>query len=409
MLALRGGIMFIKVITVTALNGYIKKVIDSDFILNNANVKGELSNVKLHSSGHIYFSLKDSFGKVNCVMFKSQAQKLTITPRDGMNVIIRGRVSVYEKGGAYQVYCDSMETDGEGQLFLAFQNLKEKLAKLGLFDDEHKRIIPSFPTRIGVITSQTGAAVKDIINVATRRNSNVNMLIYPALVQGVNASNEVEQGIKYFNSSKNVDLIIIARGGGSIEELWAFNEENLAYAIYNSKIPIITGIGHETDFTIADFACDHRAPTPSAAAEIAVRNLKDLNNEIKTLRELLLRSMEFKVTKEYNKVNLLNKTLKVNNPLNFIVNQYRHIDNLKDNLNYKFDSRISIEKQKLSKLNALLHAHNPLNVLSKGYSILQNNENRVISEISELKNISYVKVTLKDGSALFKISNLEEF
>ncbi|MBU3110674.1 exodeoxyribonuclease VII large subunit [Clostridium lacusfryxellense] len=401
--------MFIKVITVTALNGYIKKIIDSDFILNNANVKGELSNVKLHSSGHIYFTLKDSFGKVNCVMFKSQAQKLTITPRDGMNVIIRGKVSVYEKGGAYQVYCDSMETDGEGQLFLAFQNLKEKLAKLGLFDDNHKRIIPSFPTRIGIITSQTGAAVKDIINVATRRNSNVNMLIYPALVQGVNASTEVEQGIKYFNSLKNVDLIIIARGGGSIEELWAFNEENLAYAIYNSKIPIITGIGHETDFTIADFVCDHRAPTPSAAAEIAVRNLKDLNNEIKTLRELLLRSVEFKVTKEYNKVNLLNKTLKVNNPLNFIVNQYRHIDNLKENLNYKFDSRISMEKQKLSKLNALLHAHNPLNVLNKGYSILQNNENRVISEISELKNIKDVKITLKDGSALFKLSNLEEF
>ena len=401
--------MFIKVITVTALNGYIKKIIDSDFILNNTNVKGELSNVKLHSSGHIYFSLKDAFGKVNCVMFKSQASKLAITPRDGMNVIIRGRVSVYEKGGAYQVYCDSMETDGEGQLFLAFQNLKEKLEKQGLFDEEHKKNIPSFPTRIGIVTSQTGAALRDIINVATRRNSNVNMLIYPALVQGVNASAEIEQGIKYFNISKNVDLIIIARGGGSIEELWAFNEENLAYAIYNSKIPIITGIGHETDFTIADFASDHRAPTPSAAAEIAVRNLKDLNNEIKSLGELLLRSVEFKVTKEYNKVNLLSKTLKINNPLNFIVNQYTHIDNLKDNLNYKFNSRISLEKQKLSKLNALLHAHNPLNVLSKGYAVLQNNENEVISEISELKNIKDIKITLKDGSALFKLSNLEEF
>lgn len=401
--------MFIKVITVTALNGYIKKVIDSDFILNNANVKGELSNVKLHTSGHIYFSLKDAFGKINCVMFKSQASRLTITPRDGMNVIIRGKVSVYEKGGAYQVYCDSMETDGEGQLYLAFQNLKEKLEKQGLFDEEHKKNIPSFPTRIGIITSQTGAAVKDIINVATRRNLNVNMLIYPALVQGVNASTEIELGIKYFNSSKNVDLIIIARGGGSIEELWAFNEENLAYAIYNSKIPIITGIGHETDFTIADFVSDHRAPTPSAAAEIAVRNLKDLNNEIKSLRELLLRSVEFKVTKEYNKVNLLSKTLKVNNPLNFIVNQYTFIDNLKENLNYKFNAKISMEKQKLSKLNALLHAHNPLNVLSKGYAVLQNNENKVISEISELKNIKDVKITLKDGSAEFKLSNLEEF
>jgi len=401
--------MFIKVITVTALNGYIKKVIDSDFILNNANVKGELSNVKLHSSGHIYFSLKDAFGKVNCIMFKSQAQKLTIIPMDGMNVIIRGRVSVYERGGAYQIYCNSMETDGEGQLYLAFQKLKEKLEKKGLFDVVYKKEIPLFPTRIGVITSQTGAAVKDIINVATRRNPNVNMLIYPALVQGINASANVAEGIKYFNSLKNVDLIIIARGGGSIEELWAFNEEDLANVIYNSKIPIITGIGHETDITIADLACDHRAPTPSAAAEIAVRDLFELNNQIKSLREVLLKSVQFKITKEYNKINLLNKTLKINNPLNYIVNQYTHIDNLKVNLNYKFNAIILLEKQKLSKFNALLHAHNPLNVLNKGYAVLQNNENQVICEINNLKNIKEVKITLKDGSAGFKLSKVEEF
>jgi len=399
--------MFIKVITVTALNGYIKKVIDSDFILSNASVKGELSNVKLHSSGHIYFSLKDAFGKVNCVMFKSHASKLKITPRDGMNVIIQGKVSIYEREGAYQVYCNSMETDGEGQLYLAFQKLKEKLQEQGLFNELHKKDIPLFPMRIGIITSQTGAAVKDIINVATRRNANVNMLIYPALVQGINASEEVAQGIRYFNTSKNVDLIIIARGGGSIEELWAFNEENLAHEIYNSKIPIITGIGHETDFTIADFASDRRAPTPSAAAEIAVRDLFELNNRIKSLRETLLKSVEFKVTKEYNKIDLLNRTLKINNPLNYIVNQYTHIDNLKENLNYKFNSIISREKHKLSKLNALLNAHNPLNVLNKGYAVLQNNENEIICEISNLKNTKEVNITLKDGSARFKLSNLE--
>ncbi|MBZ9635909.1 exodeoxyribonuclease VII large subunit [Clostridium sp. FP1] len=399
--------MFIKVITVTALNGYIKKIVDSDFILNNASVKGELSNVKLHSSGHIYFSLKDAFGKINCVMFKSQTHKLKITPRDGMNVIVRGKVSVYERDGAYQIYCESIEPDGEGQLYLAFQNLKEKLEKQGVFESTHKKNIPLFPAKIGIITSETGAAIKDIINVATRRNALVNILIYPALVQGVSASADIEGGIKYFNSTKNVDLIIIARGGGSIEELWAFNEENLAYAIYNSKIPIITGIGHETDFTIADFASDYRAPTPSAAAEIAVKNLKDLNNEIKALRELLLRSVESKLTKEYNKVNLLNKSLKINNPLNYIVNQYIHIDNLKENLSYKFNVVISLEKQKLSKFNALLQAHNPLNVLNKGYALLQNDENKVISEISNLKNIKQVKITLKDGSAEFKISDLE--
>lgn len=400
--------MFIKVLTVTALNGYIKKIVDSDFILNNTNVKGELSNVKIHTSGHIYFSLKDPFGKINCVMFKSQASKLRITPRDGMNVIIKGKVSVYEREGAYQVYCDSMESDGEGQLYLAFQKLKEKLEKQGMFDEARKKGIPPFPTRIGIITSQTGAAIKDIINVATRRNGKVNMLIYPALVQGVNASEDIIRGIRHFNSFKNVDLIIIARGGGSIEELWAFNEENLAHAIYNSKIPIITGIGHETDFTIADFVSDHRAPTPSAAAEIAVKSLEGLNNEIKALRELLLRSVEFKLTKEYNKVNLLNKTLKINNPLNYIVNQYIHIDNLKENLSYKFSMKVSLEKQKLSKLNALLHAHNPLNVLNKGYAVLQDNEDQIISEINNLKNLKEVKITLKDGSAEFKLSNVEE-
>jgi len=401
--------MFIKVITVTALNGYIKKIVDSDFILNNANVKGELSNVKIHSSGHIYFSLKDAFGKINCVMFKSQTHKLKITPRDGMNVIVRGKVSVYEREGAYQIYCNDIEADGEGQLYLAFQKLKEKLENQGLFASVHKKDIPSFPSKIGIITSETGAAIKDIINVATRRNAKINMLIYPALVQGVNASEDIIGGIKYFNSTKDVDLIIIARGGGSIEELWAFNEENLAVEIYNSKIPIITGIGHETDFTIADFVSDYRAPTPSAAAEIAVKNLKELNNEIKSFRELLLRSVEFKVTKEYNKVNLLNKSLKINNPLNYIVNQYIHIDNLKESLSNKFNFVLSLEKQKLSKFNALLQAHNPLNVLNKGYALLQNNEKVVISEISNLKNIKQVKITLKDGSAEFKISNLEEF
>ncbi|MBU3189159.1 exodeoxyribonuclease VII large subunit [Clostridium bowmanii] len=401
--------MFIKVITVTALNGYIKKVIDSDFILNNANVKGEVSNVKLHSSGHIYFSLKDAFGKINCVMFKSQTYKLKITPRDGMNVIARGRVSVYEREGAYQLYCDDIEADGEGQLYLAYQNLKEKLEKQGLFDSRRKKNIPSFPKRIGIITSPTGAAIKDIINVATRRNSLVNILIYPALVQGVNASADIAAGIKYFNTSRDVDCIIIARGGGSIEELWAFNEENLALEIYNSKIPIITGIGHETDFTIADFVSDYRAPTPSSAAEIVVKNLKELNNEISAYRELLLRSVGFKVTKEYNKVNLLNKTLKINNPLNYIVNQYIHIDNLKENLNYKFNAVVSLEKQKLSKYNALLQAHNPLNVLNKGYALLQNNDDGVISEIKNLKNIKQLKITLKDGNAKFKISELEVF
>ncbi len=258
--------MYIKTLSVSSLNSYVKKMIDADFILNNLNIKGEISNFKMHSSGHLYFSLKDENSKINCIMFKTYANNLNFKPKDGESVIIKGKVSVYEKDGAYQLYCYEMKQEGIGELYLAFQDLKNKLEKQGLFELKHKRPIPRFPKRIGIITSPTGAAVRDIIHVSRRRNKSIELLLYPALVQGENASEDIIRGLDLLNKIENIDVIILARGGGSIEELWAFNNEKLANAIFNSKKPVITGVGHETDFTIADFVSDMRAPTPSAAA-----------------------------------------------------------------------------------------------------------------------------------------------
>lgn len=389
--------MYIKILTVTALNNYIKKVVDNDFILNNANIKGEISNLKLHSSGHIYFSLKDDSGRINCIMFKNNAVNLKFTPENGMNVVVAGKVSVYVKDGAYQLYCNEMKLDGVGELFVAFEKMKNKLQVAGMFEDEHKKAIPKFPRRIGVITSPTGAAVRDIINVSTRRNENVNILIYPALVQGINASKDIIKGIEKFNKIEDVDVIILARGGGSLEELWAFNEEALAYAVFNSKKPIITGVGHETDFTIVDFVSDRRAPTPSAAAEIAVESLEDINYKIKGKKELLNSGINYLINVKYKQIDILKKSIEVNNPRIKIVNEYNRIDTIQKNLYSKIVNKTALEKEKLTNMNSLLEAHNPLNVLKKGYSIIQDENNKIIKDVKTLKNSNRVKIILKDG------------
>jgi exodeoxyribonuclease VII large subunit len=376
---------------------------DNDVILNNIHINGEISNLKLHDSGHIYFSLKDEFGKINAVMFKGNAINLQFMPENGMNVEIKGKVSIYTKDGSYQLYCESMKQVGLGDLYMAFNKLKERLLKEGLFEESKKKPIPKFPRRIGVITSPTGAAVRDIINVATRRNKNTNILIYPALVQGLEASKEIIKGIEYLNHVEDVDVIILARGGGSIEELWAFNEEALAYAVFNSKVPIVTGVGHETDFTIVDFVSDKRAATPSAAAELVVPSLQDINNEIEYLKRTLARVYISTIEKKKNQVTIMKKTLEVNNPLNYIINAYNFIDNLKVRLSHNIDMRINLEKEAISKLNAVLQAQNPLNVLNRGYAVIQDMDNNVISDIELLKEKKEMKVTLKNGTIKGKV------
>lgn len=400
--------MYSKIITVSTLNNYIKKTLDNDFILRNANVKGELSNVKIHSSGHIYFSLKDNSSKINCVMFKSNANSLTFIPENGMNVLVNGRISVYEKEGVYQLYCDGMEIDGVGNLYIEFEKLKRKLEEEGLFDFENKIDIPMFPRKIGVITSSTGAAIRDIINVTRRRNNKVDILIYPSLVQGINAKYDIVKGIEKLNSITDIDVIILTRGGGSIEELWAFNEEIVARAIAKSKKPIVTGIGHETDFTISDFVSDKRASTPSQAAEIVVPTIEELNERLLNIRGMLTNNIKSEMLKNKKNLEVYKKVLELNSPKNFLVNQYNIIDNKKEILGHKMKQLLEYQLKEVQKNYELLGAHNPLNILNKGYSLIYDNEKHVISSINELKDEKKVKILLKDGKGTFKIERMNE-
>lgn len=395
--------MYIKILSVSDINNYIKNTMDNDFILNNALIKGEISNFKIHSSGHIYFSMKDQWSKINCVMFRSAAKGLKFLPENGMKVIGKGRISTYVKDGAYQLYCDKLELEGLGELYIAFEKLKSKLEKEGLFKEEYKKPLPKYAKKIGVITSQTGAAIRDIINVATRRNKNCEILIYPSLVQGTNASADIIKGIKELNKIKDLDVIILARGGGSIEELWAFNDEELAREVFNSKIPIITGVGHETDFTIVDFVSDKRAPTPSAAAEIAIKDLQELNSNLENYRNTLNYYILNNLKEKYNKLDRLKLSLEGNSPERIIINEYNKIDFIINKLNSHIKTELDKRKEELSKMSILLSSNNPLNILNKGYSVIQDEKGKVISSIKVLDKKKKVTINLKDGKKEYRI------
>lgn len=388
--------MKIKTLSVSEVSNYLKKIIDNDFILMNLSVKGEISNLKYHSSGHIYFSLKDEGSKINAIMFRDDKSSLNFKLEEGMSVIVKGRVSIYPASGSLQLYVKSVEQEGEGNLFIKFEKLKERLNKEGYFNEEHKKSLPIFPKRIGIITSETGAAVRDIINVSRRRNSLVDLILYPAQVQGKDAYKTLIDGIRYFDENKSVDVIILGRGGGSIEELWNFNEEDLAKEIFKCKIPIISAVGHETDFTISDFVSDLRAATPSQAAEIAVPLEEDLYLNIKGAEEFLNKEIKGLLLKEREKVKSLEKMINLQSPKEKIVNSYIEIDNLKKRLNSKILSKIYIEKEKLTGINNLLMANNPISLLNKGYAIIED-EKEIIKSIEQLKNDKDIEITLKDG------------
>ena len=388
--------MKIKTLSVSEVSNYLKKIIDNDFILMNLSVKGEISNLKYHSSGHIYFSLKDEGSKINAIIFKDDALKLNFRLEEGMSIRVKGRVSIYPSSGNLQLYIKEVEEEGEGDLFVRFEKLKEKLKKEGYFNEENKKPIPLFPKRIGIITSKTGAAIRDIINVSRRRNSLVDLVLYPAQVQGENAYKTIIDGIRYFDEKKDVDVIILGRGGGSIEELWNFNEEDLAKEIFKCKIPIISAVGHETDFTISDFVSDLRAATPSQGAEIAVPLEEDLYLNIKGAEEFLNKEITSLLLKEKEKVKSLEKILKLQSPKEKIVNSYIEVDNLKNRLESILLSKIHIEKEKLKGINNLLMASNPISLLNKGYAIIEE-DREIIKSIEQLKNDKDIKITLKDG------------
>ena len=389
--------MKMKTLTVSEVNNYIKKILDNDFILNNLLVRGEVSNLKYHSSGHIYFSLKDSVSKINCVMFKSNSISLDFKLEDGMQVIASARCSIYQGTGALQLYIDKLEQEGLGELHIKFEKLKKKLEEEGYFDFEYKKPIPKMPRRIGVVTSETGAVIRDIINVTKRRSSLVDIVLYPALVQGEGAYKTIIEGIKYFNDKKIVDTIIIGRGGGSLEELWNFNEEDLAKEIFKSKIPIISAVGHEVDFTISDFVSDFRASTPSQAAEIAVPLESDIRNIIKDCENKIYKLTLDALNYEKERVNNYKKILNLNSPEVILSNSYIEIDRLKDKMRNILLNKIEKEKIKLKSLNDLLEAHNPLNVLKKGFAIVEDKDNNVISSKKELEDIDEINIIFSDG------------
>ena len=388
--------MNIKILSVNEVNNYLKRIIDNDFILSNLSVKGEISNLKYHSSGHIYFTLKDSSSKINCVMFKGKAMFLNFKLEEGMSVVVKGRVSVYPATGNVQIYCDEIEQEGQGKLYVMFEKLKEKLNNEGYFDEENKKTIPRYPNRIGIVTSETGAAVRDIINVSRRRNKMIDLVLYPAQVQGEGAYKDVIKGIEYFNKANSVDVIIIGRGGGSIEELWNFNEEKLAMAIFKSKIPIISAVGHEVDYTISDFVSDMRAATPSQAAEIAVPLEEEMKNNILLVKQRMDNIIQNIFEIEKSKIDSLSKMLKLNSPMIKIVNCYSEVDNLKNLLNRNIKVKIDSEKQKLDKYNRLLMANNPVKLIGKGYAIIEDNDG-IISSKDKLKQEKEINITLKDG------------
>ena len=376
--------MRIKTLTVSEVNNYIKKILDNDFILNNLSVRGEISNLKYHSSGHIYFSLKDENSKVNCIMFKSKSFDLDIILQEGMSVIVSGRASVYTANGTFQIYCDRIEQEGWGELHIKLEKLKEKWNREGYFDDEFKKSLPKNPYRIGIVTSETGAAIHDIINVIRRRNTKVDIVLYPALVQGDGAYKTVIEGIEYFNKKKSVDVIIIGRGGGSMEELWNFNEEPLAYAIFKSKIPIVSAVGHE-------------AATPSQAAEVVVPLEEDQYNQISEYKEKLSFIISDRLKEEKQNVKNLEKILSLNSPSNRIANAYLEIDNLKEKIEKIIEFKIKSNKEKIFSLNNILNAHNPLNIIAKGYAIIEDETGRVVKSKEFFEETTEIKISMEDG------------
>lgn len=410
--------MDIKYVTISDLNRYIKAKFDTDIHLNRVYLKGEISNFKHHTRGHFYFTLKDDTSRISAVMFASSASKVNFEPTDGMKVLVCGRISIYEATGGYQIYVDTMEQDGIGNLYLEFIKLKKKLLEEGLFNSSHKRPLPKYPTKIGIITAPTGAAVRDIISTIKRRYPICETILFPALVQGVGAKESV---VKCIEEAQNydLDLIICGRGGGSIEDLWAFNEEIVAHAIYNSKIPIISAVGHEIDFTIADYVADLRAPTPTGAAEMAVPNLSDINTLIKQYSIRSNEAINNIINNKTLEVKKISSSYILKNPLSLYEVKEQKLDNLIDSLNKEIKNLLNnysikydnlINKDILKNPNKLFNNAdnkfqillnkikilNPLQILDKGYSVVKK-DNKVIKDIKDTEINDTLNVILSKG------------
>ena len=389
-------------ITVTELNAYVKERFEEDEYLNNVLVKGEISNFKHHYTGHMYFTLKDENSLIKCVMFKTYTSHLDFVPKDGMKVMVLGTVSVFERDGVYQIYAKALKQEGIGDLHAEYEKLKAKLEQEGLFNKEHKKAIPVMPKCIGVLTSNTGAVIRDVINLSTRRNSNVYIKLLPVPVQGQGAAEKIAEAIQIMNKEKLADVLIVARGGGSLEDLWPFNEEIVSIAIYNSEIPVISAVGHETDFTIADFVSDLRAPTPSAAAELAVPNCSEIQLKLKTYENRLKNALYKKVEVMKLRYEKCMKSKAYTSPLQKINEYYMLIDKNEKALENKIQVILKEKKAYMIEWISKLDALSPLKTLSRGYSIVQK-DNKIVKTVKELKHGDSIKLRLTDGEKEAKI------
>ncbi len=385
--------------TIYEINEYIKCLIEEEALLQDVYAVGEISNFKNHyATGHFYFTLKDDKSEIRAVMFRTYAQRIKFKPKDGMRVIIHGRIGVYPQNGSYQLYVDSMQPDGIGDLYLAFEQLKEKLDKAGLFSAEHKKALPKYPSSIGIITSSTGAAVRDIIKVASKRFPPSKLVVFPSLVQGNDASSELIRGVEYFNIMKNVDVIIIGRGGGSMEDLWAFNDEMLAYAVYNSEIPVISAVGHEIDYTICDFVADVRAATPSHAAELATPNIEEIIYKLNSFKERAVGSIRDNIDSYRTKVQNLAESRVLARPMTMFDIPALKLASATESLIAAMQERISSERERFISVNSKLIALNPMSVLSRGYGAVFAENGSVVKSINDIDINERITVKISDGS-----------
>ncbi|MCL6570502.1 MAG: exodeoxyribonuclease VII large subunit [Bacillus sp. (in: Bacteria)] len=442
-----------KYLSVHALTKYIKRKFDVDPHLRDVHVRGEISNFKQHSSGHMYFTLKDEKARILAVMFSSQSRTMKFLPENGMNVIVKGDISIYEPSGQYQIYIKEMQPDGIGELFLAYEQLKQRLEAEGLFALATKKTIPSYPRTVGVITSPTGAAIRDIISTIKRRYPIANILVFPAQVQGKNAAATIAKAIEKANKMKNSDVLIIGRGGGSIEELWAFNEEITARAIFSSRVPIISAVGHETDFTIADFVADLRAPTPTAAAELAVPHIEELMERILQRQTRLHQAIKEKLRFEIQRLKrveksyafryphrlyeqkleqvdkltemlvrgtarlsllkkgqheILYKRLQRNHPSESLRTAQKRFERTKKDMNRAMLQVLSIKQTDFKRILSTLQALSPLKIMERGYSLAYSEDNQLVKSIKQVKVNEQVQIQLTDGSIFCNVQNIKE-
>ncbi len=414
-------------IKISELNNYIKSILDRDVFLNKVYLKGEISNFKNHTRGHLYFTLKDDTSRISAVMFQSSASKLTFVPEDGMNVLVSGRISAYPTQGSYQIYIDTMEPDGLGALYIEYEKLKKKLAAQGLFAQDHKVPIPKFPNRIGVITASTGAAVRDIMSTIKRRYPLCEAILFPCLVQGKDAAADIVRQIKRADEY-GVDTIIVGRGGGSIEDLWAFNEEIVAHAIYECKTPIISAVGHEIDWTIADFVADLRAPTPTGAAEMAVPTVLDIKTLIDNYKIRLNKNIKNMINTKFIKLRSLKQSFILKNPMSMYEVKEQKLDSLIDTLNKDIKNILVDKENKLSKIMmsvVIQNPHNlikdkkvkfdllvntlklvnPLGILDKGYSLVELN-NKIIKSSKDVQINDILDIRLHEGNIKAEVKKI---